>query len=167
MIQPPDDKIYKLSEKLGQSLRARQLTLGVAESCTGGLLGDILTSIPGSSDYFKGGIVAYANPIKHRLLQVDESTLAHYGAVSQETALEMAKGARSALAVDIAAAITGVAGPGGGTPEKPVGTVWIAVSHSGGEKAWLLHLSGSRQQVKRSSVQAALEMLIEALEQQA
>jgi PncC family amidohydrolase len=140
------------------------LTLGVAESCTGGLLGHTLTNVPGSSDYFKGGIVAYANPIKHRLLQVQESTLDQHGAVSQETALAMARGVRSVLAVDVAAAITGVAGPGGGTPEKPVGTVWIAVSHAGGEISKLFHLPGDRLQVKQASAQAAIEMLLQVLE---
>lgn len=156
-----------MAENLGQLIKLRRWTLGVAESCTGGLLGDALTNVPGSSDYFKGGIVAYANQIKQRLLRVEESTLAQHGAVSRETSLEMARGACSTLAVDIAAAITGVAGPAGGTADKPVGTVWIAVSHSGGEKAELFHLSGSRQQIKRASVEAALEMLIEALKGEA
>ncbi|MGD8605179.1 MAG: CinA family protein [Anaerolineales bacterium] len=164
MTQSIEDQLEILSRKLGHILRERGLTLGVAESCTGGLLGHTLTNVPGSSDYFKGGIVAYANPIKHRLLQVQESTLDQHGAVSQETALAMARGVRSVLAVDVAAAITGVAGPGGGTPEKPVGTVWIAVSHAGGETSKLFHLPGDRMQVKRASAQAAIEMLLHALE---
>jgi PncC family amidohydrolase len=164
MAQQAEDKIKDLSQKVGQHLRTRGWTLGVAESCTGGLLGHVLTNIPGSSDYFKGGIVAYANQIKHRLLQVDTSTLEQYGAVSRETALEMAGGARTALAADIAAAITGVAGPEGGTPEKPVGTVWIAVSYNAGQAARRYHLPGNRLQVKQASVQAALEMLLKVLE---
>ena len=167
MTQQADDKINTLSQRLGQQLQERGWTLGVAESCTGGLLGHALTNIPGSSRYFLGGIVAYANPIKHRLLRVEQKTIERHGAVSQETALEMARGARSVLAVDIAAAITGVAGPGGGTAEKPVGTVWIAVSHASGERARLFHLPGNRGQVKQGSVLAALEMLIEALEGEA
>lgn len=153
-----------LAEKLGRLLMRAKWTLGVAESCTGGLLGHLLTNIPGSSDYFKGGIVAYANDIKHRLLQVDETTLEQHGAVSRETALQMARGARTALSVDIAAAVTGIAGPGGGTKDKPVGTVWIAVSYPDGERVQLFHMPGDRLQVKQQSARAAAEMLLGVLE---
>lgn len=164
-MMPQDvDRMNALTTQLGQRLLVLGWTLGVAESCTGGLLGHALTNVPGSSDYFKGGIVAYANEIKRRFLQVDESTLQQHGAVSRETALEMARGVRTALSIDVAAAITGVAGPGGGTLEKPVGTVWIAVYHPAGEEAQLHRIPGSRLKVKRGSVQAALEMLLSVLE---
>jgi nicotinamide-nucleotide amidase len=161
------DRMDELAEKLGKLLLEVGWTLGVAESCTGGLLGHSLTNIPGSSDYFKGGIVAYANEIKRRLLQVEESTLEKYGAVSRETALQMARGARAALSVDIAASITGIAGPDGGTADKPVGTVWIAVSHPGGEQARLYQMDGDRLQVKQQSARTALEMLIGVIEDMA
>jgi PncC family amidohydrolase len=148
---------------LGQQLMTLGWSLGVAESCTGGLLGHLLTNLPGSSDFFKGGIVAYSNDVKHTLLKVEDAILEQHGAVSQETALAMVRGARKTLDVELAAAITGIAGPGGGTKDKPVGTVWIAVSLPGGEKTKLFHIQGNRLQVKQQSAQAALEMLLSAL----
>lgn len=115
-------------EIIGRLLKEKNQTLATAESCTGGQIAQMITSIPGSSDYFKGGIVAYSNEIKENLLGVQHLTLLDHGAVSEATVREMAKGARERLQADYAIAVSGVAGPAGGTPEKPVGTVWIAIA---------------------------------------
>ena len=114
---------------IGELLKKRKLTVSTAESCTGGSIAERLTSIAGSSEYFKGSIVAYSNEVKKDLLYVSSETLAKYGAVSEETVIEMVKGAMKALKTDCAVATSGIAGPGGGTPEKPVGTVWIAAGY--------------------------------------
>ncbi|WP_297328779.1 CinA family protein [uncultured Bacteroides sp.] len=119
----------ELEEKIGVLLKAKHLTLSTAESCTGGAIAALITSVPGSSDYFNGGIVAYSNEAKMSLLQVSAETLEKYGAVSRETVTEMVKGAMESLKTDCAVATSGIAGPGGGTPEKPIGTVWIAVAY--------------------------------------
>ncbi|MBC7449457.1 MAG: competence/damage-inducible protein A [Hymenobacteraceae bacterium] len=121
-----------LEEAIGQRLIDKNLTIGTAESCTGGHVAHRLTGIAGSSAYFRGGIVAYDNQVKQLLLNVQPATLATYGAVSEETVREMAEGARGVLGVDVALATSGVAGPGGGTPEKPVGTICIAVADAAG-----------------------------------
>ncbi len=118
----------ELEEKIGNLLKAKHLTVSTAESCTGGSIAALLTSIPGSSDYVNGGIVAYSNEVKMNLLGVSNETLATHGAVSQETVIEMVKGAMKTLKTDCAVATSGIAGPGGGTPDKPVGTVWIAAA---------------------------------------
>lgn len=118
----------ELEEKIGNLLKAKHLTVSTAESCTGGSIAALLTSIPGSSDYVNGGIVAYSNEVKMNLLGVSNETLATHGAVSQETVTEMVKGAMKTLKTDCAVATSGIAGPGGGTPDKPVGTVWIAAA---------------------------------------
>ena len=114
---------------IGELLKKRKLTVSTAESCTGGSIAERLTSIAGSSEYFKGSIVAYSNEVKKDLLHVSSETLEKYGAVSEETVIEMVKGAMKALKTDCAVATSGIAGPGGGTPEKPVGTVWIAAGY--------------------------------------
>ncbi len=119
----------KLEEEIGKLLIANNLSLSTAESCTGGGVAALITSVPGSSGYFKGGIVAYDNEVKKNLLGVSPETLSVYGAVSRETVIEMAKGAMNRLKTDCAIATSGIAGPGGGTLEKPVGTVWIAVAY--------------------------------------
>lgn len=119
----------KLEEEIGKLLIANNLSLSTAESCTGGGVAALITSVPGSSGYFKGGIVAYDNEVKKNLLGVSPETLSAYGAVSRETVIEMAKGAMDRLKTDCAIATSGIAGPGGGTLEKPVGTVWIAVAY--------------------------------------
>ena len=111
----------KTEEKVGELLKAKNFSLSTAESCTGGGIAALITSVPGSSEYFKGGIVAYSNEIKADLLHVSVETLAQYGAVSRETVVEMVKGAMKTLKTDCAVATSGIAGPGGGTPEKPVG----------------------------------------------
>lgn len=141
------------------ALRERGLRLAVAESCTGGMLGMRLTAIPGSSDVVAGGVIAYDDAVKIGQLGVRPATLLARGAVSEETAREMASGARTRVGVDIGVGITGVAGPGGGTPEKPVGTVWIAVDLRGDVRATLLSTVGDRQEVRQRSTQAALALV--------
>ncbi len=126
-------------------LRQRGMTLSCAESCTGGLVAKRLTDVAGCSDVFMGGCVTYANEVKVKLLGVDPDMLAQYGAVSEQVALQMARGVRERLGTDVGIATTGIAGPGGGTPEKPVGTVWIAISTNEGDRARLLQLSSKRE----------------------
>jgi nicotinamide-nucleotide amidase len=138
--------------------RRAGLTLAVAESCTGGLLGERITNIPGSSDVFLGGVIAYHNDIKRDTLGVREEDLRRYGAVSEEVALQMATAVRATVGADIGMAVTGVAGPGGGTPEKPVGLVWIAVSTSEA-RARRFQFIGDRVEIRQRAAQAALEML--------
>ena len=147
----------------GDFLRQRGLHLAVAESCTGGLVGHRLTNIPGSSDYFVGGIVAYAYEAKVRLLGVSWDTLEKYGAVSRETVIEMAHGARLALQADIGMAVSGIAGPGGGMPGKPVGLTWIGLSHAGGEQAWSYVWDGDRLHNKERSAEQLLQLLVDYL----
>ncbi len=144
---------------VGELLRRRGLRLAVAESCTGGLIGHRLTNVAGSSTYYVGGISAYAYEAKVRLLGVRWETLEQYGAVSEETVIEMARGVRRALAADVGLSVSGIAGPGGGTPEKPVGTVWIGLSTPQAEFAQHYLWEGDRLQNKELSAEAALQML--------
>lgn len=153
-----------LEIQIGQLLRERSLKLALAESCTGGLVGDRITNISGSSEYFLGGVVAYAYEAKVALLGVSWDTLNTKGAVSHETALEMARGARERLNVDIAVSITGIAGPGGGTAEKPVGTTWVGLVAAEGEWTRRFRFSGDREQNKALSADAALQILMEYLQ---
>ena len=118
----------RIEEKIGECLKDKGMTLSTAESCTGGGIAALITSVPGSSSYFKGGIVAYSNEVKMNILHVSPQTFETYGAVSRETVIEMAKGAMEALKTECAVATSGIAGPGGGTLEKPVGTIWMAVA---------------------------------------
>lgn len=124
-----DEEDTPIEVLLGELLRKKKLTLSTAESCTGGSIAARITSVAGSSDYFKGGVVAYSNEVKAAMLHVSVETLEKHGAVSEETVIEMAKGAMNALQTDCAVATSGIAGPGGGTKEKPIGTVWIAVAY--------------------------------------
>lgn len=153
-----------LEAELGALLRKRGQRLALAESCTGGLLGHRITNIPGSSTYYMGSVTAYAYEAKVRLLGVRWETLEENGAVSEATALEMAAGARRALAADIGLSITGIAGPGGGTPEKPVGLTWIGLSAPGYERAWQYIWDGDRLAVKEQSAEQALRLLVDHLE---
>ena len=153
-----------LEAQIGTLLRQNGLKLATAESCTGGLIGHRITDIPGSSDYFIGGVVAYANQAKVALLGVSWDTLNKYGAVSRETVLEMAAGARRTLGADIAVSVSGIAGPGGGLPDKPVGSVWVGLNASDGEWARTFRFPGNRQQNKASAAEAALRILVEYLE---
>ena len=147
----------------GELLRRRGLRLAVAESCTGGLIGHRLTNIPGSSDYYMGSVTAYAYEAKVRLLGVSWSSLEEYGAVSREVAIEMARGVRTNLNADIGLSVTGIAGPGGGSAEKPVGLTWIGFSSPDGEEARQFIWQGDRLQVKEQSAEAALDILVEYL----
>lgn len=149
---------------IGELLRRQGLRLAVAESCTGGLIGHLITNIPGSSTYYMGSVTAYAYEAKVRLLGVRWETLEKYGAVSKETVLEMAYGVRHALAADIGLSISGIAGPGGGTPEKPVGLTWIGLSAHGVDEAWSHMWPGNRLQVKEQSARQALRLLADFLE---
>lgn len=153
----------QLEQKVGDLLSKQKLTLSVAESCTGGLLGHRLTNIPGSSAYFIGGVTAYAYEAKERLLRVNHLTLYDHGAVSKETALEMAHGARQVFGTDIGVSITGIAGPSGGLPEKPVGLTWIAVSTRSKDWTQVDVWDGDRLNIKESAVEAALGLLVEVL----
>lgn len=145
------------------ALRARGLRLAVAESCTGGMLGMRLTAIPGSSDVVLGGVIAYDNAVKVTQLGVRDTTLAAHGAVSEEAAREMATGARDRLGADVAVSITGVAGPGGGTPEKPVGTFCVAVDVRGDVRSLRSSGVGDRHEVRQRATQAALNLVRRAL----
>ena len=152
-----------LESSLGLRLKKRGLTLAVAESCTGGLLGSRLTSVPGSSSYFIGGIISYANSVKARRLGVPPRLLAQYGAVSAECAAALARGARRELGADLGVSITGVAGPGGGTKTKPVGLVFVAVSGPGRTEAVKrLEINGPREAVRSRAVTAALRLAYDA-----
>jgi PncC family amidohydrolase len=152
-----------LEAALGDLLRQRGLKLATAESCTGGLVGHRVTNIPGSSDYYLGGIVAYANDAKLRLLGVRPETLQAHGAVSQETVLEMARGVRRVLGADIGVSVSGVAGPGGEMPGKPVGLVWLGLSTPRGEWAVQCLFHGGRVEIKESSAEKALELIVNYL----
>jgi len=154
-----------LEVRVGQALRRRGWTLSLAESCTGGLVSHRVTNVPGSSEYYRGGIVSYANEAKVDLLDVRPETLADHGAVSRETALEMAAGVRLALEADVGLSVTGIAGPGGGTPDKPVGLTWTAVRTPDGEAAERHLWQGDRESVKAQSAQAAMALLLRALEE--
>ena len=140
-------------------LRARGMTLAVGESCTGGLLGARVTAIPGSSDVFLGGVIAYANPVKTALLGVTTGSLEAEGAVSEPVARQMARGARLATGATVGVGVTGVAGPGGGTVDKPVGTIWLAVDFAGAVDAVRLALWGNRDEIRHRATQSVLAII--------
>jgi PncC family amidohydrolase len=152
-----------LEIQLGLLLTSHNLHLAVAESCTGGLVGHRITNVPGSSAYYLGSVTAYAYEAKVRLLGVSWDTLNTYGAVSRETVLAMARGVRTALGAEIGMAVSGIAGPGGGLPEKPVGTTWIGLSAAEHEQAWHFVWSGDRIQNKELSAEMTLRLLVEYL----
>lgn len=149
------------SEAVGKALLERGATISCAESCTGGLLSSLLTDVEGSSAYMQGTVVAYSNEVKEKLLGVKHETLEKYGAVSEETAREMARGAAKLMDTDIGVGITGIAGPGGGTKEKPVGRVYIAVAGPQGEQVRVNDFSGDRDEVKLQTASTALRMLVD------
>ena len=152
-----------LEIQVGSLLHEHGLKLVLAESCTGGLLGSRITDVPGSSEYFLGSVVAYAYETKVALLGVSWDTLNSKGAVSRETVLEMARGIRDLMKADISVAVSGIAGPGGGTPEKPVGTTWIGLVAADGEWGQVFHFPGDREENKVLAVDAALKLLLDYL----
>ena len=150
-------------EKLLKALEAKKRTLSIAESCTGGLLANRITNIPGSSNVFLLGVIAYANSAKCRLLKIPEKTIQSYGAVSSPTARLMAKGARGLGGSDLGLGLTGIAGPRGGNKNKPVGTVFIAVSSAKKSSVRKFLFPGSRRQIKKQAADKAIEMLLSAI----
>ncbi|TMD81298.1 MAG: CinA family protein [Chloroflexi bacterium] len=171
---PPDPEVFALAQQVGERLRQRGQWLAVAESCTGGLLGAALTDVPGSSAYFLGGIICYADRVKVDLLRVPEPTLRQHGAVSEQTAAAMAEGARQLLRADVGVSITGVAGPEA-EESKPAGLTFIGIAaptlpspaSGGGKSTAVTHRfqwTGDRWDNRRRSVIAALELLVRALE---
>ena len=153
-----------LEKKIGNILQERSLTLGLAESCTGGLLANRITDVPGSSAYFMAGLVTYSNEAKSKFLLVPDKIIARHGAVSNIVAQRMAKGIRAAAGVDIGLSITGIAGPVGGSPEKPVGTVFVALATKKEIFARKFLFSGNRREVRKRSSEEALTMLLDYLE---
>lgn len=152
-----------LEQEIGDLLRQKGMTLGVVESATGGLISHRITSVPGSSDYYRGSVTAYSNEIKAGVVGVKQESLVRYGAVSAQVAEEMAEGGRKLLAVDICIADTGVAGPGGATPGKPVGLFFLGLSHAGKAYSRQRNFSGNRERNKQDAAEAALKWLKEYL----
>ena len=142
-----------------EKLKKNNLKISTAESCTGGLIAAYITSFPGSSEVFDMGFVTYSNQAKNTLIGVSEETLNKYGAVSKETALEMSKGVRDKSGADIGVSVTGIAGPGGGTPQKPVGLVYISLCGQYEHIYIRLDLKGSREEVRAQTVKKAVEMV--------
>ena len=152
-------------ERVGNILLRKGLSLALAESCTGGLIGYRITAVPGSSGYFRGAVTAYEDRVKERVLGVSRATLSQHGAVSAETAVEMARGARKVFSAAAALSVTGIAGPGGGTADKPVGLVYAAAV-VGRKRRWTVgNFQGSRDMVRRSAADMALELLITLVEE--
>ena len=155
---PTDERLFALGSALGELLSERGQSLVCAESCTGGWIAKVMTDVAGSSAWFECGVVAYSYEAKEALLGVRAQTIERAGAVSQETVIEMVSGALARYGASVAVAVTGVAGPSGGTPDKPVGTVWIGWKRRGGyARAELFHFDGPREAVRRQTVAAALE----------
>jgi nicotinamide-nucleotide amidase len=158
------DVAHRLAARVGNHLRERGILLTTAESCTGGWVAQIVTSIPGSSAWFERGFVTYSDLAKQEMLGVRAETLATHGAVSEEVVREMAEGALARSQASVSVAISGVAGPDGGSPRKPVGTVWLAWAVRGGEtRARSTHYAGDREMVRQQAVMAALQGIIDAV----
>jgi len=162
MLLKPSCK--EIAARLGKKLHAKSLTIATAESCTGGLIGAAITSVPGSSVWFRGGIIAYDNAIKTSLLKIPASTLKRYGAVSEETVSAMAAGAAHILGTDCAVAVSGIAGPNGGTEEKPVGLVYIGAYYHNKIDVNKHQFPGDRESVREQTAETALEKVIALIE---
>jgi nicotinamide-nucleotide amidase len=159
-----DSDLETLAERVAQLLLAREACLATAESCTGGWIAKCLTDIPGSSKWFEYGFVTYGNDAKQSLLAVDPEILERHGAVSREVAQAMAVAARAVSDADMAVAVTGIAGPDGGTPDKPVGTVWLAWLGPGSRATCHVEqLAGDRDEIRRQTVAVALEGILKQL----
>lgn len=155
------DNLEILAKKVYEHLKDKALTLATAESCTGGMIASYLTSVPGVSDYFGYGFVTYSNEAKQKLLGVSEATLKKYGAVSAETVCEMAEGAIAVSGADMAVSVSGIAGPGGGTDEKPVGLVYMGFARKGHKTLFeKLMFSGDRQDVRRKTAEHVFETVL-------
>lgn len=159
-------KISLLAEKVNDALRARSFVLATAESCTGGSIAAAITSVPGSSEVFKGGVVAYSNDIKNALLGVSVDTLDCWGAVSEQTVKEMVTGVKERMRCDCAVATSGIAGPSGGAPDKPVGTVWVAIAVGNIVETHLLQLvDKGRAENISATTEKVLELLLDKLKE--
>ncbi len=159
-----DDELYRLAEEVGNALKQHGMMLATAESCTGGWVGEDVTAVPGSSGWFDRGFITYTNQAKQEMLGVAAATLEQHGAVSEQTVREMASGALSNSRAQAALAISGIAGPSGGTAEKPVGTVWIAWAFADGAVASEKRVFvGDRREVRQQAVERALQGLLERL----
>lgn len=156
--------MLQIAQDVVEGVRGAGKMCATAESCTGGGIGAAITAVPGSSEMFAGGVISYSNEVKRDVLGVPQATLDAHGAVSAETARAMAEGARRLLKVDAAVAVTGVAGPGGGSPQKPVGTVWFGLATAAGSRAEMRRFDGDRDQVRAQTVVHALELLNSILE---
>jgi PncC family amidohydrolase len=159
------DPLVALAERLQAHCVGRSLTVATAESCTGGLVANLITEVDGSSGYFLGGVVSYSDEAKRTLLGVPPEVLEGHGAVSAQVARAMAEGAKARFAASLAVAVTGIAGPGGGTDAKPVGLTYVATADDGGVEVRRFHWTGDRTANKRESARAALELLIERASQ--
>lgn len=164
VTSPPQDRTSRLVESLARVLDAQSYTLAVAESCTGGGLGAAITDLPGASTFFKGGVVAYSNEVKERLLGVAPAVIEEHGAVSELTVKAMAEGARVLLAASVGIAVTGIAGPSGAAPGKPVGLVYVAVATPAGTVVRRDVWPGARAQVRAASIRAAIELALDTME---
>jgi PncC family amidohydrolase len=162
-VSPTDEELLDLAERVGATFRGTGRTLATAESCTGGLVAHLITEVPGSSAYFLGGLVTYADAVKTDLAEVPAAVLEAHGAVSAQVAVAMAEGARERLGVDVAVSVTGVAGPDGGTESKPVGLVYVAVADASGDEVRRHQWSEDRTGNKRASAAAALSLVLERL----
>jgi PncC family amidohydrolase len=162
-MERTEDALTELAAHVLGRARQARLTIATAESCTGGLVGHLLTEVPGSSTTFSGGIIAYADAVKVACLGVSDSTLSSHGAVSAQVAVAMAEGARRALGVDLAVAVTGIAGPDGGSADKPVGLTYVAVADAEGHDVQRFQWAGDRQANKLASAGAALDLALTRL----
>lgn len=165
-MEKMNNEIQTLAAEVGAALLREKITLSTAESCTGGGLAAAITAIPGSSGYFKGAVVSYTNEVKHRLLGVQLATLENYGAVSRQTVIEMACGVMKMIQTDIAIATSGVAGPSGGTPDTPVGVIWIAVAYKNEIFTFKQEGDLGRDKNVRCAIKNGLKILLEQLEKQ-
>ncbi len=163
-MAPTDDELVGLAQRLGAACQARGVRIATVESCTGGLVAHLITEVSGSSAYFAGGLVTYANDVKTALADVPTEVLEAHGAVSAQVARAMADGGRRRLGVDVAVAVTGVAGPDGGTAAKPVGLTYVAVTDDAGDDVRRFQWSEDRSGNKRASAGAALGILLERLD---
>ncbi|MBP1748773.1 MAG: competence/damage-inducible protein [Deltaproteobacteria bacterium] len=159
-----DEVFMRLEKKIGRELSRHSLRLCTAESCTGGLVAGRITNASGASGYFEGGFITYSNTAKNRLIGVPEELIGRYGAVSDETARRMAEGAREKLDTDMSVAVTGIAGPTGGTPDKPVGTVYIAVARKGRTSVRKFEFTGTRHGIRKQTADEALKFVLDEIE---